>query len=80
MLLHTDGLIEDRAHTLHEGMQGAARIATDHADRPSPQLCDTLLTRCRQASEHDAFEDDVALLAARLAPNRLERNGSPEDR
>jgi serine phosphatase RsbU (regulator of sigma subunit) len=68
VLLHTDGLIEDRAHTLDEGMRGAARIATGHADRPLPQLCDALLARCRQGGEHDLFEDDVALLAARLKP------------
>ncbi|GLZ07669.1 hypothetical protein Acsp03_51350 [Actinomadura sp. NBRC 104412] len=62
VILHTDGLVEDRAHTLQQGMDRAVSIAATHADCPLPQLCDTLL-----AGSRHPLEDDVALLAARLA-------------
>ncbi|MER8006729.1 SpoIIE family protein phosphatase [Streptomyces sp. NPDC094149] len=61
VLLHTDGLVEDRAHALDDGMRRAADIAARHAKEPLPRLCDALLGHRR-----DAFDDDVALLAARL--------------
>ncbi|TQJ92540.1 PP2C family protein-serine/threonine phosphatase [Streptomyces sp. SLBN-31] len=61
VLLHSDGLVEDRAHALDDGMRRAADIAARHATEPLPRLCDALL-----GHGQDAFDDDVALLAARL--------------
>ncbi|MDH6589921.1 serine phosphatase RsbU (regulator of sigma subunit) [Streptomyces sp. SAI-133] len=61
LLLHTDGLVEDRRHAIDEGMHQAADTAALHATTPLPQLCDALL-----AHREEAFHDDVALLAARL--------------
>ncbi|MEU0119802.1 GAF domain-containing SpoIIE family protein phosphatase [Streptomyces bobili] len=61
VLLHTDGLVEDRAHPLDEGMQQAADAAALNATAPLSQLCDALVARRR-----DTFHDDVALLAVRL--------------
>ncbi|MEV4227402.1 GAF domain-containing SpoIIE family protein phosphatase [Streptomyces bobili] len=61
VLLHTDGLVEDRRRSLDEGMHRVADTAALHATAPLAHLCDTLL-----AHRKDAFNDDVALLAARL--------------
>ncbi|MGW3465779.1 SpoIIE family protein phosphatase [Streptomyces olivaceoviridis] len=61
VLLHTDGLVEERGHPIDEGMRQAAAAAADHAADPLPELCEALL-----AQRQDAFHDDVALLAARL--------------
>lgn len=60
VLLHTDGLVEHRSRSLDEGMNLVADIATACAAVPLARLCDTLL-----AYADGAFEDDVALLAAR---------------
>ncbi|MGX1501627.1 UNVERIFIED_CONTAM: hypothetical protein RKD43_000252 [Streptomyces graminofaciens] len=63
LLLHTDGLVEHPRRSIDEGMADATGIAAVRASAPLPELCDALL-----AHGHYAFHDDVALLAARLAP------------
>ncbi|WP_225835243.1 PP2C family protein-serine/threonine phosphatase [Streptomyces sp. NK08204] len=63
LLLHTDGLVEHRNRPLDEGMDRAVGIAASHATRPLPELCDALL-----AQNGGTFPDDVAILAARVAP------------
>ncbi|WP_200926681.1 GAF domain-containing SpoIIE family protein phosphatase [Sphaerimonospora mesophila] len=60
VLLHTDGLVENRDHSIGQGMDQIAAVATTHAADPLARLCDALL-----AHPGGAFEDDVALLAVR---------------
>lgn len=59
VLLHTDGLVEERGHPIDDGMRQAAAAAAHHAVDPLPELCEALL-----AQRQDAFHDDVALLTA----------------
>ncbi|MGV9250531.1 PP2C family protein-serine/threonine phosphatase [Streptomyces sp. NPDC003697] len=61
MVLHTDGLVECRGHSLDEGMDEAGRLAAALATAPLDQLCDALL-----AHRAGAFDDDVAILAVRV--------------
>ncbi|GHE62020.1 hypothetical protein GCM10014715_14480 [Streptomyces spiralis] len=61
LLLHTDGLVEQRDHSLDVGMNQATHLAASYATRPLADLCDALLTQ-----GGGTFPDDVALLAARL--------------
>ncbi|NJP50195.1 SpoIIE family protein phosphatase [Streptomyces sp. SBST2-5] len=61
VLLHTDGLIEQRGESLDEGMRTAAQVAARHATGPLGTLCDALL-----AERAGSLQDDIALLAARL--------------
>nr|WP_276581968.1 GAF domain-containing SpoIIE family protein phosphatase [Cellulomonas sp. RIT-PI-Y] len=62
VLLYTDGLIENRTRSLHDGL-ALLRAALDGARREDlDHLCDRLLTDLPAA----AGEDDVALLAMRL--------------
>lgn len=61
ILLHTDGLVEERGRSIDAGMRQAAATAAEHADDPLPELCDALL-----AHRRGTYHDDVALLAARL--------------
>lgn len=63
LLLHTDGLVEERDRPIDDGMRQAAATGAEHATDPLPDLCDALLARRR-----GTFHDDVALLAARLTP------------
>lgn len=59
LLLYTDGLIEQRSHTIDEGMIELARSAAGGPSDPE-QLCDRLLAGL--AADR---EDDVAILAIR---------------
>ncbi|MGY1840343.1 MULTISPECIES: SpoIIE family protein phosphatase [unclassified Modestobacter] len=63
VLLYTDGLIERRGGDLDEGMTRLRQAAVDLAGLPLGQLCDELLDRL----VHGRPEDDVALVAIRLA-------------
>ncbi|MFM9632664.1 hypothetical protein ACKI10_34260 [Streptomyces galilaeus] len=58
--LHGEGLVEDRRHSLDDGMHQAADTAAFHADSLLAHLCDDLL-----AHRAEAFVDDTALLAGR---------------
>jgi serine phosphatase RsbU (regulator of sigma subunit) len=64
LLLYTDGLVERRDSTLDEGTERLIAQLGDMAHRPLPDLCDALLERLLRGTP----EDDVALVAVRLAP------------
>ncbi|UGQ15675.1 serine/threonine-protein phosphatase [Yinghuangia sp. ASG 101] len=61
VVLHTDGLVEARDHSIDEGMRNAAAIVERHATAPLADLCDALIR-----SPGRPLRDDVALLAARV--------------
>jgi serine phosphatase RsbU (regulator of sigma subunit) len=65
LVLYTDGLIEDRGHTLDAGLNRLRQHAAALAHRPLGAFTDQLLRRVRPAGN----DDDVALLALRT-PNR----------
>ncbi|MDI3405270.1 PP2C family protein-serine/threonine phosphatase [Streptomyces cavernicola] len=67
LVLHTDGLVEQRGECLGAGMDKAAGVAAAYADRPLPDLVDALVQ-----ARSGTFEDDVALLAARITPTAEE--------
>lgn len=67
VLLHTDGLVEQRGESLDTGMHEAAAIAATYAGKPLPDLVDALVQ-----ARAGTFEDDVALLAARITPGPVE--------
>jgi PAS domain S-box-containing protein len=64
VLLYTDGLIERRDSTLDEGMARLVAHVRTLAGRPLAELCDALLERMLPGTP----QDDVALVAVRLAP------------
>ncbi|WP_418961221.1 PP2C family protein-serine/threonine phosphatase [Streptomyces tritici] len=64
VLLHTDGLVEQRGESLDAGMEEAAGIAATYAGKPLPDLVDALVE-----ARAGTFEDDVALLAVRITPS-----------
>ncbi|MEU3844295.1 SpoIIE family protein phosphatase [Streptomyces sp. NPDC028635] len=61
LVMYTDGLIEERGHSLDEGLQRLRRHAAALAHRPLDSFTDQLLRRVRPADN----DDDVALLALR---------------
>ncbi|UBU13314.1 PP2C family protein-serine/threonine phosphatase [Nonomuraea gerenzanensis] len=63
LLLYTDGLVEDPAHSLDDGLDSLAHRASDLRHLPLEEMCDQLL---RHRGDH--FTDDVALLALRIGP------------
>jgi serine phosphatase RsbU (regulator of sigma subunit) len=66
LVFYTDGLIERRGGDLDEGMARLREAAMDLAGEPLPELCDQLVDRL----VHGRPEDDVALAAIRLVPQR----------
>ncbi|MCW2699605.1 MAG: putative sensor protein [Blastococcus sp.] len=64
VLLYTDGLVERRGSTLDEGDDRLLEQLRQLTDRPLPDLCDALLERLLRGTP----EDDVAIVAVRLAP------------
>ena len=64
VLLYTDGLVERRDSTFDAGTARLVDQVRDLADRPLPELCDALLERLLRGTP----EDDVAIVAVRLAP------------
>ena len=64
VLLYTDGLVERRRSTLDEGTARLVAQLQELGERPLEHLCDALLERLLQGTP----EDDVALVAVRLAP------------
>jgi serine phosphatase RsbU (regulator of sigma subunit) len=64
VLLYTDGLVERRDSTLDDGMTRLADHLRGLRGRPLDQLCDALL----EAMLRGTPQDDVALVALRLAP------------
>jgi serine phosphatase RsbU (regulator of sigma subunit) len=67
VLLYTDGLVERRRSTLDEGTARLVEQLRELAGLPLPTLCDALLERLLRGTP----EDDVALVAVRLAPAPL---------
>jgi integral membrane sensor domain MASE1/anti-sigma regulatory factor (Ser/Thr protein kinase) len=63
LLLFTDGLVEKRGVSIHEGLERLATLAADRG-RDLETLCDTLLS---SMVEEDTA-DDIALLAIRPVP------------
>ncbi|MEU9247011.1 GAF domain-containing SpoIIE family protein phosphatase [Streptomyces sp. NPDC048385] len=63
VLLHTDGLVEQRGESLDTGMDEAAGIAATYSGKPLPDLVGALIK-----THSGPFEDDVALIAARITP------------
>jgi serine phosphatase RsbU (regulator of sigma subunit) len=60
LILFTDGLVEDRCHSIDHGLDALAALASAHADRPLPILCQAL------ADEHPSDgHDDLAVLTIR---------------
>jgi serine phosphatase RsbU (regulator of sigma subunit) len=64
VLLYTDGLVERRRSTLDEGTARLVEQLGKLAGLPLPELCDALLEQLLRGTP----EDDVALVAVRLAP------------
>ncbi len=64
VLLYTDGLVEDRAHTLEDGLTRLVSTVGALADRELAALCDAVLAEMLPARP----DDDVALVAVRLHP------------
>jgi serine phosphatase RsbU (regulator of sigma subunit) len=66
VLLYTDGLVERRDRDIDEGTDALVAALRDCAGLPLEELCDRVLERLFLP---DA-EDDVAVLAVRLTPQR----------
>jgi serine phosphatase RsbU (regulator of sigma subunit) len=64
VLLYTDGLVERRDSTLDDGTARLVDRLGELADSPLPELCDALLQQLLRGTP----QDDVALVAVRLAP------------
>ena len=64
VLLYTDGLVEDRAVSLDDGLERLRAAAGSAPARSAEELCDRLLRALGRDGEHD---DDTALLAVVLA-------------
>lgn len=64
LVFFTDGLVEQREHSIDEGLAALARLAMKHADQPPERLCRAL------ADDHPGDGlDDIAILALRLPPS-----------
>jgi len=63
LLLFTDGLVEKRGQDMDTAIDQTARLLANGVDTPLP----TLLREIAEANAADASEDDVVLLAVRLA-------------
>ncbi|TMM17314.1 MAG: GAF domain-containing protein [Actinobacteria bacterium] len=66
LLLYTDGLIEERASSLDEGLDRLSKAAAAHSDAEPAELLDEIL---QPLLAHAQLEDDVAVLAARVDPS-----------
>jgi serine phosphatase RsbU (regulator of sigma subunit) len=65
VLLYTDGLVERRDSTVDEGIARLAEQLRELGDRLLDELCDALLERLLRGTP----QDDVAIVAVRLAPS-----------
>ncbi|MER8185792.1 SpoIIE family protein phosphatase [Kitasatospora sp. NPDC094015] len=61
LVLYTDGLVENRAEHIDEGLASLLELSAGLAEVPLPELCDRLMGRLR----HRRHSDDVTVLAAR---------------
>jgi serine phosphatase RsbU (regulator of sigma subunit) len=69
VLLYTDGLVERRDQVFDEGVARLADALAELRDRPLEEVSDALLDRLLP----DGGEDDVALVAVRLATSERPR-------
>lgn len=67
LVLYTDGLVERRGESLHEGFERLAAAATAAATDDVEVLCDVLLEALVPSTS--ARADDVAILVARIRPH-----------
>jgi serine phosphatase RsbU (regulator of sigma subunit) len=72
LLLYTDGLIERRNRSLHEGLAELQDALREHADLEADALCDRLL----EELPGGPGDDDIALVAVHL--HRQDRPRPPE--
>lgn len=63
VVLYTDGLVERRGQSLHDGLLSLSSVLEELAELPLIELCDELLERLMPGAD-----DDIALLAVRLHP------------
>jgi serine phosphatase RsbU (regulator of sigma subunit)/anti-sigma regulatory factor (Ser/Thr protein kinase) len=66
LVLYTDGLVEDRATGLEEGLAGLSEVAARERGRDLESLCDVLV---REVPSKKVSDDDVAVLALRVEPS-----------
>ncbi|MGY1720441.1 SpoIIE family protein phosphatase [Blastococcus sp. SYSU DS0552] len=64
LLLFTDGLVEDRGHTLDDGLELLLATVGHHAGAELEDLCDAVLARMVPRGG----QDDVAIVAVRPGP------------
>jgi light-regulated signal transduction histidine kinase (bacteriophytochrome) len=64
LVLYTDGLVERRDQVFDDGVQRLAAALAEYRQLPVEAVCDALLHRLLP----ERAEDDVALVAVRLAP------------
>ncbi len=73
VLLYSDGLIERRGSTIDEGTGRLVEHLRDLAEQPLDDLCDALLRRMLLGTP----QDDVALVAVRVAAPPSDRTAEP---
>ena len=69
LLLYTDGLVERRDQVFDDGVQRLVAALAELRGLPVEEMCDALLTRLVPGRA----DDDVALVAVRLAPRGRQR-------
>ena len=66
LFLYTDGLVEGRDLPLDEGIARLKTALVELDERPLDELCDEVIERLRP----EGLQDDIALVAIRLHPER----------
>jgi Stage II sporulation protein E (SpoIIE)/GAF domain len=61
LVFFTDGLVEQRAHNIDEGLATLAQVATRHTDPRPQRLCQALADGCPSDGS-----DDIAIMALKL--------------
>ena len=67
LLVYTDGLVERRGASIDEGLDALVRALDEHADEPTPRLCDRLMDAV--AGGHEGRDDVCQLLIRRVPPS-----------
>ncbi|GAA4241319.1 hypothetical protein GCM10022254_69670 [Actinomadura meridiana] len=74
LFLYTDGLVENRARDIDDGLARLRGVFGDGAARPLDELCQTAL----DGVYDDEHRDDIAMLVARLARIPADRHATWE--